>query len=282
MGAAVQLLKTRGPAIAFELARRPVPTALLPYVRSWAGYVERTEGPLRRRELPAPEVVLIIEFGPPIQVFQSGSDRQPLRYPGGFVAGLDHQYTLTEHDGYQTGMELKLTPLGARTLFGVPMRELTGLVVPLADLLPRAHHSLADRLESARNWDARFDILERLLIDAVRAADGSERPAMWAAAQIEAASGKLEIGTLCRTLGYSHKHVLTLFREDVGLSPKLYARLVRFSATVRELRARGHRRWAELAFEQGYSDQSHLVRELKHFSGLAPTELMRVLLGYPI
>jgi AraC-like DNA-binding protein len=285
MGGAVQPLSSVE-SIGFEVASRSIPPALSPYVRSWAGYIERTAGPLRRRELPGPQIVVIFEFGPPLRVFDAGSETKSGKYPGGFVAGLADASSMTEHGGFQAGMEVKLSPFGARALFGVPLSEMSRAVLPLADLLAREHRSVADRLASAPSWDARFDIIESLLLNRVRAADFQVTPAIWAARKIEAAEGAIEIGALCRELGYSHKHVLSLFRQDVGLSPKLYARLTRFDATVRKLRAAGipalDRTWAELAFEHGYADQSHLVRELKHFSGLTPSELRWLIEDYPL
>ena len=288
MSAAVQLIQAPDASFAFEVASRPIPPALTPHVRSWTGYVERSAAPLRRRELPGPQVVVIFEFGPPIRVYEGGTERNPGRYPGGFVAGLEDAYSLTEHDGYQSGFEMKLTPFGARTLFGIPLRELSHSVLSLRDLLPRDHRSIADRLASARSWDSRFDIVEDLLLRRAFATDQHLTPALWAAAKIEAAGGAIEIGALCDELGYSHKHVLSLFRNDVGMSPKLYARLIRFDRVVRRLRAAGvpaldkSQSWADLAFDHGYADQSHLARELKHFSGLTPNGLRSMIEGYPI
>jgi AraC-like DNA-binding protein len=280
MRAAVQVTESRVGEIHFELASRPIPAALTAYLRSWSGYSERTPQVLRRRELPGPQVVVIIEFGPPISVFERGEGRSA-RFPGGFVAGLDDTYSMTEHDGYQAGIQLNLSPLGARTLFTLPQHELAGTVLSLRDLLPRDQHSLADRLACAASWDVRFAVIEELLYDAIRSRDASRRPAVWAAQQIEAAGGALEIGALCVELGYSHKHVLTLFREDIGMSPKQYACLVRFNALIRQLRAAPQNSWAELALDLGYADQSHLVREVRRFSGIAPRELARLVVGYP-
>ena len=99
-------------------ARRPSPT-LARYLRRLEGYDERTREPLRRPELPGPRVVVIVETGPPLRVFAPGAAR-PKRHAGGFVAGLHDAPTLTEHDGWQRGVQINLTPAGARRLFGLP------------------------------------------------------------------------------------------------------------------------------------------------------------------
>ncbi|MFY0541128.1 hypothetical protein [Nannocystis pusilla] len=123
----------------WEVATRELPAGLQAHVRGLLGYSEATALPCLRREFPLPQVVVIIEFGPPIRVHDG--DGKPSRYAGGFVAGLNDCWTETGHDGAQAGIQLNLTPIGARLLFGVALSELAGRVVHLDDLLPRAHRA---------------------------------------------------------------------------------------------------------------------------------------------
>jgi AraC-like DNA-binding protein len=80
------------------------------------------------------------------------------------------------------------------------------------------------------------------------------------------------VGSLATELGYSRKHLIALFRDQVGIAPKLFARLVRFDRVMSEARSGRSRSWAELALACGYYDQAHLVRDVRHFTGLTPTE----------
>ncbi|WP_437734091.1 helix-turn-helix domain-containing protein [Sorangium sp. So ce1335] len=255
----------------WELATRPPAPRLRPYIRDLIGYTEQAPGPLRRRELPVPNVVVIIELGPPIRVFDAGSDRRHARYPGGFVAGLDDTFTITEHDGFQRGIQVNLTPIGARIFFGVPMAELTGRAVPVRDIFPRGHARLAERLEELPTWDARFDLIERALGERVDEARIDTGVVSWAFRRIEERGGAVDMRALARELGYSQKHVIDLFREHVGVPPKLLARLVRFDRLVKHLKAGATGTWAELAQRFGYYDQAHLARDVKQFTGTTPT-----------
>jgi AraC-like DNA-binding protein len=261
-------LVSASPKSSWEWVAPPVPLHLRPFVRSWVDYTERASGPLRRRELPAPQVVLIVEFGPPIRVYESGSETRFSSYPGGFVAGLDDSFSLTEHPGFQSGIQVNLTPLGARSLFGVSSHELSHRVISLRDLLPERRFS-AEELFSSRD---RFRRLTELLT--LRCSEEkSPRSVTHARARIEASGGLVEIGELAAELGYSRKHLVTLFEEHVGLAPKRYASLVRFDRVLRSLRASPSTALAELALNHGYADQSHLCRELRRFSGLTPRAL---------
>ncbi|HZJ71284.1 MAG TPA: helix-turn-helix domain-containing protein, partial [Planctomycetota bacterium] len=83
----------------------------------------------------------------------------------------------------------------------------------------------------------------------------------------------VDIGSVCRQTGYSRRHVIALFREHVGLPPKLLARIVRFDRLVRHLGAGGRGTWAELALDFGYYDQAHLAHDVKEFSGVTPRQM---------
>lgn len=256
----------------------PVPRELLPFVRSWTGYAERTQGVCRRKEMPAPQFVMILEFGPPLAVFESGSEVQYARYAGGFIAGLGDQFTLTQHDGFQTGIQVNLTPLGARSLLQRPLHELSRAVVSLPELVP-AQKLLVERLADAGSWSARFRIVDELMRARLANAAAPNAAVRWATTRIEQSGGAVEVNELASELGYSRKHLASLFHEHVGLPPKLFASLVRFDRLLERLRSGAPPRWSELAFEFGYADQSHLVREVRRFSSMTPTQIHSSLLS---
>jgi AraC-like DNA-binding protein len=216
--------------------------------------------------------VFILEIGPPVRVYDYGSTTRAAGHPGGFVAGLDERFAITEHDGFQQGIQVNLTPLGARRLFGRPMSELRGLVASSRDLLPPRYRSLAEHIAELRHWDARFDLVEEMLEERMLRTVVDQDVVAWAVRRIEESGGAVEVRTLARELGYSRKHVIAMFHDQVGVPPKLLARLVRFDRLARHIRRGGPGTWAELALDFGYYDQAHLVREVKAFTGFTPTQ----------
>lgn len=102
---------------------------------------------------------------------------------------------------------------------------------------------------------------------------------------------------LAAETGVSQKHLIHLFREQVGLAPKRYARIVRLNALLRQMSAptapasasasarladaarngapRTRPDWADLAVRFGYYDQAHFVREFREFTGTTPTGFLR-------
>jgi AraC-like DNA-binding protein len=270
------------------MATRPAHPALRRRVAGYCGYREDTPRPLRRRELPSGLVPLVISFGDPLRVGAPGAPA-PGATLTSFVAGPHDRPVVTEHGGAQHGIQVMLTPLGAWTLLGVPMRELANTVVDLADLLGPGAGKLAARLAEAPSWDERLALLDDAL--AARLARGAEPSPQVAHAwsRLCQTAGGVTVGALAAELGWSRRHLVARFREQVGLPPKVIARVLRFQRSLRLLGAAGApggtgpgaaagrgpgARWAEVAVACGYYDQAHLNREFRALAGCTPTELL--------
>jgi AraC-like DNA-binding protein len=247
-----------------ELATRPPHPALAPLIRSLAGWHERADGPVRRAELPGGRIVLVVSFGPTLDV--DG------RRFGSFVAGLHDTPALTEHAGEGHGIQAYLTPLGARRLLGMPMGELTGQVVELEDLIGPDARELAERLATAPGWTARFALLERAIAERVLEAPPVAPELEHAWRRLHDTDGAVPIGELASELGWSRRHLAATVREELGMPPKPLARLLRFERAVGRLREGAG--LADAALDSGYYDQAHFNRDFRQFAGRTPTEYL--------
>ena len=219
-------------------------------------------GPLRRPELPEAAVTVVLSFGPRMRV-----DGERF---GSFAAALYDRPALTEHDGVQHGLELKLSPPGARRLLGLPLHELHNTTVPLDAVLDSG--TLVEELAEAPDWETRFARvnaeLTRRLADAP-----APHPAVRAAWRALVASrGTVGVGALADELGWSRRHLAARFRDDVGASPKFLARLLRFEHAAERIRG-GTAPLGDVALACGFYDQAHLNREVRAFAGAAPSAL---------
>jgi AraC-like DNA-binding protein len=244
----------------WEMAHADPHPALRGQVLRYCGYSEDTAAPLRRREIATPQVTVIFSFGPSIDV---GGERLT-----SFVAGLDESYGETEHAGHQRGVEVKLAPLAARSLLGVPARELSGRVVPLDGVLGRSADELLERLAGAPGWPERFALLDAVL--AARLAQDQPRDIAHAWSRLLATHGGVSIAGLARELGWSRRRFGERFREHVGLAPKPAARVLRFRRAVELLERDDGTRLAAIAHECGYYDQAHFNRDFRAFAGASP------------
>jgi AraC-like DNA-binding protein len=262
------------------------------HVLGYCGYEEETVGFTRRRELPSGEVVLIIGFGPKLETTYPhlAPDRGSMHRS--FVAGLHETHCLVATPGNQAGIQLNLTPLGAHLLLGLPMHELTNRVVELDDLLGADGELLVEQLHDAPDWQARFMLLDEVLVRRLDAARPASPDVAWAWRRLVDTGGRLPVGELCEELGCSRQHMLRRFNEQIGVAPKTYARVLRFQRAAhmlghrdgaswvdeRELGAGRRLSWGEIALECGYFDQAHMNRDFRQFAGASPGELAACLL----
>ena len=252
---------------AWEFVHAAPDPRLRGFVGSYCAYDERTSTFTRRRELPAARIVLIVNLGEPILV----------RAPGGawsehdsFVAGVHDTYALTETRGAQRGLQVDLVPGGAQALLGVAMHELAAEVVTLEALYGRAGVLLREALAAAPGWAERFALLDAFFLARLDDAFSPVPSVTRALTRLHATSGALPVAVLAAELGCSRRHLTARFREQVGVPPKLYGRILRFR---RALALAGTGDWAQIALACGYYDQAHLIRDFNQFAGGPPTDV---------
>jgi AraC-like DNA-binding protein len=247
-----------------EVASRPPHPELHPHVRRYWGFVEVNAAPVRRREIPGRDIVMILSFGPSLRV-----DDGPRT---SFVAGLTEASVVTEHDGVSNGIEVNFTPLGARMILDIPMHLVANDIVAFEDVWGDGAAELLERLYEAPDWETRFELLDAVL--AIRLARATAAPAAvdWAWRRLVEEHGRLAVHELTRELACSRRYLAVQFREHVGLTPKVFARILRFQ-NASDLLETG-RDFERIARCCGYYDQAHFNRDFREFAGSTPTEFL--------
>ncbi len=80
---------------------------------------------------------------------------------------------------------------------------------------------------------------------------------------------------LSDAIGYSQKHFIHLFRQQVGVSPKQYLKIMRFQKAICAIEKNKFIPWSQIAVESGYYDQAHFIQDFKYFSGFTPGEYIK-------
>jgi AraC-like DNA-binding protein len=246
----------------WEMVSEQPAVPLRAIVRRYTGYRESSLVPVRRREIPTGDVMLIMSFGPRIQVVGQADC-------GSFVATVGDTWADTEYVGEQYGFEISMSPLGACQLLGVPLGELAGVTVELADLFGPSAGRLIARLAELPDWPQRFALMDTVLLGWLERSREPSPIAVYAWQRLADTQGRVPIGTLVDELGCSRRHLLAQFREHVGVGPKSLARVLRCQHAMGLLRL-GDRPIAQIAQECGYFDQSHLNRDFKLITGIVP------------
>jgi AraC-like DNA-binding protein len=96
-----------------------------------------------------------------------------------------------------------------------------------------------------------------------------------ALSQISTAHGNMSMKELQQKLKISERSLERKFKQTVGISPKLFARICRFQETLNQMRRSRYNKLSDIAYENDYADQSHFIRVFKEFTGFSPLEFKK-------
>ena len=224
----------------------------------------------RKRIFPNGMLELIVTLGEPMRLVEGrGVDR----FVAGTLSGLHSGPLTIEMGATQETLGLRLRPAGAYALLARPLDAVSDLTLNLDDLVGRVARELADRVRDATSVAERF----RLVHDWVRARVARARPLQsavaWSAAQLERDAGAVPIAALRAETGFSKARLVAAFREQIGFSPKRYARILRFRRALTLLHE-GTQPAVDVALAAGYYDQPHMVADFRAMAGMTPRQFL--------
>jgi len=237
---------------------------------------------LQVERLPGKWSIPLVAKAAPSIVYQSTGDKAQLVLYGQNVAPITVQAT-----GSLTMIAWFLRPHRLGPLFGMRAGEITDRCVPLEDLALVRELALVERLAMAGETDGgsevviggsgmtdktseRLRLMEEFVVGLCAAARDGNRVAGYAAGVIAAGEGRMALQSLQEELRVTERSLQRLFAEHVGVSPKMFSRICQFQPAFRQLSAGDFSRLSDIAYDNGYADQSHLIRVFREFTGFTP------------
>jgi AraC-like DNA-binding protein len=164
-------------------------------------------------------------------------------------------------------------PTALHRLFSLPMHELTNTDHDARGVLGSWVHELEERLRESRSFEERIQIANAFFLrrcSALSSPDGITAAAM----SILYRRGSVQIPALAQRAGMSTRQFERRFTHEIGLTPKLYARIARFESALESKALSSVDSWTNVANRLGYFDQMHMIKDFKEFSGEIPTSLL--------
>lgn len=152
----------------------------------------------------------------------------------------------------------------------VNAEDLRDGMVPLDDLWGKRASELHRKLEGVETRYA----FARLLTESLPFDPDRRSPLQRAIGALERSRGRFSLSTAAREAGFSARQFRRRCIEATGFSPKLLGRILRFRHAS-ELVLAMSAQHAEIAYECGYADQSHLIADFREFAGRTPREMVR-------
>jgi AraC-like DNA-binding protein len=190
--------------------------------------------------------------------------------PPAFLHGVHDRFAVMEGDCAPSYLEIVMAPLGAYKLLGRPVAELGAGVVDVEAVYGADGRRLLTSIREHSTWAERFAAVDSFLLRAARHGPCPAPEVSRAWHLLRATGGTMAIRDIVADVGWSHKHLIAKFTEQVGLPPKAVARLTRCERVLARTRKGPIDRWSQVAADAGYADQPHLIRDFREFAGTTP------------
>ena len=222
----------------------------------------------------------IIPSGSPGLIFQHENGHASVKllngtpYPVAFVHGQDTKACVNVDSGNASLVSVRLHPAAIKILFDIDANEATDQVIPLNDL---AGFNLAEQLINAKDIFASIDLIADFLLSKVNESRFRdlliEQAVMHIINNLSSASSR----EISKNLHLSQRHFQRKFKEYVGVPPGTYIHILKFQKSINLIQRSQFEKLSDVAYESGYADQSHFIREFKNFFGSTPKEAYKIL-----
>jgi AraC-like DNA-binding protein len=169
---------------------------------------------------------------------------------------------------------LRLRPGAAATVMGHPVSELRDSQVPIDSVFGISASGLAEDVLAVTAARQRVALLEAMLARYFTKVEPVVDQPVAHTIEMLRARPAWPVSGAASTVGLSERQLRRRFEAAVGYGPKRLGRIFRFQRLLDLIHAADDRiRWAELAIEAGYADQSHMINECLTLAGAPPTTL---------
>jgi len=245
---------------------QPTP-ALKPFIRYYWILQDKTSGIVTQRTLPTGCMSLVFHRGERLKI----TSRDELQ-PQSFICGQESRYSDVTSTGDIEMIVVVFQPHAAKIFFNMPLTLLRDRNVAVADIENTALRDLSLRVEDSENHDTSIKLIEDYFYKCLMYGTTYHLPRLAEVIHHINNSSQTNIKTLADIACLSEKQFSRIFSENIGTTPKDFMRIVRLQRTLSVLQHNPGISFAQLSYECGYTDQSHMIKEFKLFSGYTPKE----------
>lgn len=228
---------------------------------------------LKVRILPEGTINIVFNLGKPVVI--SDSEKENKVFKNSWLVGAHKKYYVQDEDIESFLVGIKFKQEGAYRFLKFPQHQIANKVVELDSVLNGYSMDTRSKLIDADNVGQIKQILDRFLIKRADISNGTPDIVDFALKKVQMNGSPSLIKNLCSAANISHKHLITLFNDKVGLSPKLLYRINKFNKAISITKDKEEVNWCDIAFSCHYYDQAHFINEFRHFSGISPGKYLK-------
>jgi AraC-like DNA-binding protein len=255
------------------LARKPIGPLASHVEMLW--YCELYPSAHRKeRVLPNGRFQLIINLSddprPDYPRPQDGAIADGVPLASSLIVGMRSRFSVVNTAALQATVGAVFRPGCARAFLDAPADAFYNENIPLDLVWGSLASSLRDILRDAKTPGDKFRKLEIALLQRMNWRLELHPAVGYGLEEFSRAPHIRRVLEVTREAGLSRRRFAQLFREQVGLTPKLYCRLRRFQRALHQIASGAPVDWVDMALAGGYCDQAHFGREFRDFSGISP------------
>jgi AraC-like DNA-binding protein len=224
--------------------------------------------------LPDGSMDLLIDLTEtPKKLFHNEEGTSHTTFKKSWISGMKTEYILIDAS-VSSMIGVHFRPGGAYPFFNFPVSELNNITIEMDCLWNTEIHSIRDAILNTECVENKFRILEKYFLQKGKQKLEPNMLVSYAIDQLQQSPQVWTIEQLARKTGITQKHLISLFKKYAGLSPKLFARISKFQKVIQLVEKEQKVSWTPLAYECGYYDQAHFIKEFQAFSGINPSSYL--------
>lgn len=200
-------------------------------------------------------------------------DSNKNKLPNSFLYGQITQFKDIILTNETTLIIVVFQPIGIKKLLRIPAFELRNDIICLEEILNKNSLEIEEMLASSSTIEEKIDILNLFFTSLVLKMKNKKEQIVTSSINfILKNKGVITNSQIIKFTGYTERHIERLFMDSIGLNPKQFANIIKLNCFLQELKNKSnYRNLTEIAYNVGYADQSHLIKEFKKNTGLTPT-----------
>jgi AraC-like DNA-binding protein len=244
-------------------------SALQSFVKCFWTLEDKSAGePVKQRVVPDGCMEMIFHCGDLYkQYFEDGSS---IVQPRSFIFGQITTYIEIAPTGISEIVAARFLPEGLLPFLQIPITELENKAVAIADVFGEKGKQLEEKVITAQDNQKRIRLIEEFLLSRLSDPGMIDNITQACVETIFRTQGQLGVVELADTMNINRRNMERRFTSAVGLSPKQLSRVVRLQATLKMLEQKKYSSLTSLAYENGYYDQAHFIKDFREFTGMSP------------
>jgi AraC-like DNA-binding protein len=248
---------------------------LLPFIKHYLFLESEGENVKKLRLFSDGNTGMVFSFNS--RFIQNSPDNKRLDYlPNAFVYGQISAFKDLYLEKNATLIVIVFQPFGINRLLGISANEFKDKIIPVEEIFGKQGLFLQEQLYELVSFEDKLKTLNRFFLEL----SSKNQIANHAIIQpsidfILKNKGEITIGQLVKHTGYTERHIERVFNENIGLNPKKFGNIVQLHFFLKQLKGISKpNNLVEICYEMGYSDQSHLIKTFKKYTGITPTQYL--------